>query len=80
LSAPASTRWGLVSASIYTLYPDKRSLFLAALQQYMEAGLTRLQQREASLSPEATGQSYQQCFPPQALRICSPAADIWPLS
>lgn len=44
---------GLASASIYKLYPDKRSLFLAALQQYMEAGLTRLHQREASLSPEA---------------------------
>lgn len=44
---------GLASASIYKLYPDKRTIFLAALQQYMDAGLSRLRQRESELSPEA---------------------------
>lgn len=44
---------GLASASIYKLYPDKRAIFLAALQQYMDAGLRRVSGREAQLSPEA---------------------------
>ncbi|WP_036627978.1 TetR/AcrR family transcriptional regulator [Pantoea sp. AS-PWVM4] len=43
---------GLASASIYKLYPDKRSIFLAALQQYMDAGLVRGQQRDEELAPE----------------------------
>lgn len=43
---------GLASASIYKLYPDKHSIFLAALQQYMDAGLARLSQRENELIPE----------------------------
>lgn len=28
----------------------------------------------------AAGRFHQQCFPPQVLRICSPAADVWPVS
>ncbi|QII37614.1 TetR/AcrR family transcriptional regulator [Rouxiella badensis] len=44
---------GLASASIYKLYPDKRSVFFAALTQYMETGLARLQQRSRELDPEA---------------------------
>jgi TetR/AcrR family transcriptional repressor of nem operon len=43
---------GLASASIYKLYPDKRTIFLAALQQYMDAGLARLSQREVELKPD----------------------------
>lgn len=43
---------GLASASIYKLYPDKRSIFLAALQQYMDAGLVRGKQRDEELAPE----------------------------
>lgn len=43
---------GLASASIYKLYPDKRTIFLAALRQYMDAGLARLTQRETELEPE----------------------------
>lgn len=44
---------GLASASIYKLYPDKRAIFLAALQQYMDAGLMRVSRRAAELAPEA---------------------------
>jgi len=44
---------GLASASIYKLYPDKRAIFLAALQQYMDASLARVSQRAAELTPEA---------------------------
>lgn len=43
---------GLASASIYRLYPDKHAIFLAALRQYMDAGLRRLTQRETELEPE----------------------------
>lgn len=43
---------GLASASIYKLYPDKRSVFLAALAQYMDTGLTRLRTRAQEKSPE----------------------------
>lgn len=43
---------GLASASIYKLYPDKHAIFLAALRQYMEGGLSRLTQRETELEPE----------------------------
>ncbi|ADU72745.1 TetR/AcrR family transcriptional regulator [Pantoea sp. At-9b] len=43
---------GLASASIYKLYPDKRSIYLAALQQYMDAGLVRGEQRDEELAPE----------------------------
>ncbi|WP_158781417.1 TetR/AcrR family transcriptional regulator [Pantoea sp. BAV 3049] len=43
---------GLASASIYKLYPDKRTIFLAALRQYMDNGLARLEQRYQQLSPE----------------------------
>jgi len=35
----------LASASIYKLYPDKRAIFFAALDQYMAEGLGRMQQR-----------------------------------
>ncbi|MBP2200104.1 MULTISPECIES: TetR/AcrR family transcriptional regulator [Pantoea] len=42
---------GLASASIYKLYADKRSIFLAALQQYMDAGLVRGKQRDDELTP-----------------------------
>ncbi len=44
---------GLASASIYKLYPDKRSVFFAALSQYMEQGLVRLRTRAREKSPEA---------------------------
>ena len=44
---------GLASASIYKLYPDKRAIYLAALQQYMNEGVSRGVKRDASLSPEA---------------------------
>lgn len=44
---------GLASASIYKLYPDKRAIYLAALQQYMDEGVSRGGEREANLSPEA---------------------------
>lgn len=44
---------GLASASIYKLYPDKRTIYLAALQQYMDEGVTRGAKRNADLSPEA---------------------------
>ncbi|WP_428943440.1 TetR/AcrR family transcriptional regulator [Pantoea sp. FN060301] len=44
---------GLASASIYKLYPDKRAIFLAALQQYMDAGLARITQRATELTPES---------------------------
>lgn len=43
---------GLASASIYKLYPDKRAIFLAALQHYMDNGLARLGQRATLLTPE----------------------------
>jgi len=44
---------GLASASIYKLYPDKRAIYLAALQHYMDEGVTRGAKRDAELSPEA---------------------------
>ncbi|WP_343463721.1 TetR/AcrR family transcriptional regulator [Pantoea sp.] len=44
---------GLASASIYKLYPDKRAIYLAALQQYMDEGIARGAKREVELSPEA---------------------------
>lgn len=44
---------GLASASIYKLYPDKRSIYLAALQQYMDEGVSRGAKRDVELSPEA---------------------------
>ncbi|HHG8772480.1 TPA: TetR/AcrR family transcriptional regulator [Raoultella planticola] len=44
---------GLASASIYKLYPDKRAIYLAALQRYMEEGVSRGEKRQADLSPEA---------------------------
>lgn len=44
---------GLASASIYKLYPDKRAIYLAALQQYMDEGVSRGIKRDADLSPEA---------------------------
>lgn len=43
---------GLASASIYKLYPDKRSVFFAALKQYMEQGLARLRTRAQEKPPE----------------------------
>lgn len=43
---------GLASASIYKLYPDKRSIFLAALTQYMDDGLKRMEKRASELTPE----------------------------
>lgn len=43
---------GLASASIYKLYPDKRAIYLAALQQYMDEGVSRGEERGAELSPE----------------------------
>ncbi|MBK0003928.1 TetR/AcrR family transcriptional regulator [Erwinia sp. S63] len=43
---------GLASASIYKLYPDKRSIYLAALQQYMDEGVSRAAERDAEFSPE----------------------------
>ncbi|AUX92220.1 TetR/AcrR family transcriptional regulator [Mixta gaviniae] len=43
---------GLASASIYRLYPDKKSIFLAALSQYMEEGLARMTKRARALPPE----------------------------
>lgn len=44
---------GLASASIYKLYPDKRAIYLAALQHYMDEGNDRRTSRDAALSPEA---------------------------
>ncbi|MGK3112108.1 TetR/AcrR family transcriptional regulator [Candidatus Pantoea formicae] len=44
---------GLASASIYKLYPDKRAIYLAALQQYMDEGIARGAKRDEDLSPEA---------------------------
>lgn len=44
---------GLASASIYKLYPDKRAIFLAALQRYMDEGTLRTKKRTAEMSPEA---------------------------
>ncbi|MFG6078822.1 TetR/AcrR family transcriptional regulator [Erwinia sp. OPT-41] len=44
---------GLASASIYKLYPDKRAIYLAALHQYMDEGISRGAKREVELSPEA---------------------------
>lgn len=44
---------GLASASIYKLYPDKRAIYLAALQRYMEDGNSRTAKRNAEMSPEA---------------------------
>lgn len=43
---------GLASASIYKLYPDKRSIFLAALTQYMDEGLKRMEKRAYEQTPE----------------------------
>lgn len=44
---------GLASASIYKqLYPDKRTIYLAALQQYMDEGASRAAERDAEFSPE----------------------------
>ncbi|CAI0726539.1 Uncharacterised protein [Serratia fonticola] len=43
---------GLASASIYKLYPDKRSIFLAALTQYMDDGLRRMEKRAGEQDPE----------------------------
>ncbi|KAB7898931.1 TetR family transcriptional regulator [Rouxiella sp. S1S-2] len=42
---------GLASASIYKLYPDKRSIFFAALSQYMEEGLGRMRTRAEEKPP-----------------------------
>lgn len=44
---------GLASASIYKLYPDKRAIYLAALQHYMDESASRRAQRHAEVSPEA---------------------------
>lgn len=44
---------GLASASIYKLYPDKRAIYLAALNRYMDEGVSRGAKREVELSPEA---------------------------
>lgn len=44
---------GLASASIYKLYPDKRAIYLAALQRYMDEGIARTVQRNSDMSPEA---------------------------
>ncbi|MBD8165992.1 TetR/AcrR family transcriptional regulator [Erwinia persicina] len=44
---------GLASASIYKLYPDKRAIYLASLQHYMDEGASRGVTRDAHLSPEA---------------------------
>lgn len=43
---------GLSSGSIYHLYPDKKSLFLAALSQYMDEGLSRMAERISRETPE----------------------------
>jgi len=43
---------GLASASIYKLYPNKRAIYLAALQQYMDEGVSRGEERNTKLSPE----------------------------
>jgi TetR/AcrR family transcriptional repressor of nem operon len=43
---------GLASASIYKLYPDKRAIYLAALQQYMDEETSRGMKRDTDLSPE----------------------------
>lgn len=43
---------GLSSASIYRLYPDKKAIFLAALSQYMDEGLTRMAERASREEPE----------------------------
>jgi len=44
---------GLASASIYKLYPDKRAIYLAALQRYIDEGTLRTKKRSAEMSPEA---------------------------
>lgn len=44
---------GLASASIYKLYPDKRAIYLAALQRYMDKGISGTVKRNAEISPEA---------------------------
>lgn len=43
---------GLSSASIYRLYPNKKAIFLAALSQYMDEGLTRMAERASREEPE----------------------------
>ncbi|AMG56428.1 TetR/AcrR family transcriptional regulator [Pantoea vagans] len=43
---------GLASASIYKLYPDKRAIYLAALQRYMDEGTLRTIKRISKMSPE----------------------------
>lgn len=43
---------GLASASIYKLYPDKRAIYLAALQRYMDEGISRTVKRSTEMSPE----------------------------
>ena len=43
---------GLASASIYKLYPDKRAIYLAALQRYMDEGTLRTKKRTAEMSQE----------------------------
>ncbi|WP_337010829.1 TetR/AcrR family transcriptional regulator [Pantoea sp. AS142] len=44
---------GLASASIYKLYPDKRAIYLAALQRYIDEGISRTVKTNADRSPEA---------------------------
>lgn len=43
---------GLASASIYKLYADKRAIYLAALQRYIDKGISRTVTRRAEISPE----------------------------
>ncbi|HCJ7369176.1 TPA: TetR/AcrR family transcriptional regulator [Enterobacter hormaechei subsp. xiangfangensis] len=54
---------GVASASIYKLYPDKKSIFLAALSQYMQAGLDRMSKRvsEASTPEVALRETLDYC-------------------
>jgi len=44
---------GLASASIYKLYPDKRAIYLAALQRYIDEGMSGKAKRNAEMSPDA---------------------------
>lgn len=52
---------GLASASIYKLYPDKRAIYLAALQHYMDEGASRGAIRDADLSPEVALREMLEC-------------------
>ena len=52
---------GLASASIYKLYPDKRAIYLAALQRYIDGGISGTTRRNAEMSPDAALRQILEC-------------------